>query len=449
MINTQNESSLHFQLKNWYKQTGDELEKEVDGYIIDLVRNDRLIEIQTANFASLKKKLRKLIFSHKITLVYPVAQTKWILQLDAEHQLVSRRRSPRRGRPVDIFYELVSLPQLITHPNFSLEILLCEIEEIRIDDGKGSYRRQGKSIADRKLLQVNEQLRFDNAVQILEMFLSDLPEPISSRSLAKEFKISRSSAQKMAYALRKMGVIRQIGKRGGTYLYSKIKTEFAKHDHYNRLLDRPPAHPLVIGKDNYYHSVVFVPFVEIENEQYLLFQKRSDSIRQPGEVCFPGGGVDRFKDKDIEATAVRETREELGIPRAKIEVGGYMGAIINPLGAFVDVIAGKLHISDISELELNRKEVERVFLVPVHFFQEKEPEEYRLDYKLHSIVHNEEGEELELFPARKLGLPQKYWHTWSGKHRRIFVYKFEENIIWGLTAEIVRAVMNLISLQGV
>ncbi len=448
MINTYNESTLHSQLKTWYSKPGDELEKEVDGHIIDLVRNDRLIEIQTSSFFSIKKKLQKLLPTHKITLVYPLIRTRWILQFNDKNELQYKRKSPRKGKPVDVFAELISIPQLIVHPNFSLELLLCEIEEIRVDDGKGSYRRKGKSIADRRLIAVDEKICLNNPEQVMNLFLADIEEPFSTRSLAKKLKLNRSTAQKIAYSLRKMGVIRQTGKHGSSYLYRKINTDFAEEDHYSKLLDRLPEKPLVIGKDNYHHSVVFVPFVEINGNQYLLFQKRSDNIRQPGEICFPGGGVDEFKDRNIEATALRETREELGVQADKIELGGYVGAIINPLGSFVDVIAGKLLIEDISLLKLNKKEVEKVFLVPIEFFQSNPPVEYRIDYQLHSIVKDENGIEQELFPARKLGLPEKYWRTWTGKHRRIFVYKFEENVIWGLTAEIVRAVINIIDLQG-
>src|SRR5215208_3427729 len=69
-----NEKPLHASLKQWYARPGDRIEVPVDGFVIDIVRDDLLIEIQTRNFASLKSKLTKLARSHPVRLVYPIIQ---------------------------------------------------------------------------------------------------------------------------------------------------------------------------------------------------------------------------------------------------------------------------------------------------------------------------------------------------------------------------------------
>ena len=70
------EHTLHNQLKTWYAQPGDLIEASIEGYIIDLVRNDLLIEIQTGNFSSIKAKIQDLVERHKVRLIHPVAQKK-------------------------------------------------------------------------------------------------------------------------------------------------------------------------------------------------------------------------------------------------------------------------------------------------------------------------------------------------------------------------------------
>ena len=77
-IGTLNEKPLHAALKAWYAQPGDQLEAKVDGYIIDIVRGDLLVEIQTRNFAAIKRKLLALVPHHPVQLVYPIAREKWI-----------------------------------------------------------------------------------------------------------------------------------------------------------------------------------------------------------------------------------------------------------------------------------------------------------------------------------------------------------------------------------
>ena len=75
------EKSLHASVKTWYARPEDRLETSVNGYVIDIVRDDDLlVEIQTRSFAPLKTKLRKLTVTHRVRLVHPIAVEKWILK---------------------------------------------------------------------------------------------------------------------------------------------------------------------------------------------------------------------------------------------------------------------------------------------------------------------------------------------------------------------------------
>ena len=49
------EPSLHSEIKDWYKVSGDELEVKVEDFIVDILRGKLLIEIQTGNFSNVKK----------------------------------------------------------------------------------------------------------------------------------------------------------------------------------------------------------------------------------------------------------------------------------------------------------------------------------------------------------------------------------------------------------
>ncbi len=72
-IGSLNESSLHRDVKAWYAQPGDLLEAQVDGYVIDLVRGDLLVEVQTGSFASIRGKLGDLLTDHPVRLDLSVA----------------------------------------------------------------------------------------------------------------------------------------------------------------------------------------------------------------------------------------------------------------------------------------------------------------------------------------------------------------------------------------
>ena len=127
-----NEKPLHASLKVWYAQPGDTFEVAVDGYVIDTVRHDLLLEIQTSSFASIKSKLQDLLDVHRIRLIYPIAKEKWIVKpTKGNGGEFTRRKSPKRGRVEDLFWEMVSFPQLLANPNFSIEVLLIREEEVR------------------------------------------------------------------------------------------------------------------------------------------------------------------------------------------------------------------------------------------------------------------------------------------------------------------------------
>ncbi|HHX43666.1 MAG TPA: hypothetical protein GX714_06730, partial [Chloroflexi bacterium] len=90
-IGTHRETSLHAALKAWYAEEGDQIEAVVDGYVIDVVRGDLLIEIQTRGFAALTAKLTELLQSHSVRLVHPIARERWIVRLAADGAALGRR----------------------------------------------------------------------------------------------------------------------------------------------------------------------------------------------------------------------------------------------------------------------------------------------------------------------------------------------------------------------
>lgn len=221
-IGSLNEKPLHAALKEWYAQPDDELEVSVDGFIVDIVRRDLLVEIQTRSFAKIKRKLLELTSHHAVLLVYPIAREKWIVRLAPDgHVQLGRRKSPKRGIPEDVFRELVSFPQLLSHPNFSLEVLLIQEEELRRHDPKRSWRRRGWVTHERRLLEVVDQRLFETPADMLSLLPAKLAQTFTTSDLATAIGRPRRLAQSMAYCLREMGMITAVGKRGRTILYAR------------------------------------------------------------------------------------------------------------------------------------------------------------------------------------------------------------------------------------
>jgi len=218
-IGTLSEKSLHASLKLWYSQDGDKIEKKVDGFVIDIVREVRLIEIQTANFFQIRRKLVYLLRDNPVHLVHPIPVEKWIVRQNEKGEVISRRKSPKKGKVVDVFEEMVSIPNVVMHPNLTFEVLLTKQEDIWRNDGKGSRRRKGWSLHDRKLLEVVDNYVLASHSDFQRLIPDSVPRPFTNRDLAKGIGRPIDIARAMTYTLRRTGAISEVGKRGNAILY--------------------------------------------------------------------------------------------------------------------------------------------------------------------------------------------------------------------------------------
>ncbi|HUL61910.1 MAG TPA: hypothetical protein VLT35_02505 [Methanocella sp.] len=223
-IGTLNEKPLHDALKRCYARPGDRFEVPVDGFVVDIVRGDLLIEVQTRNFSAIKRKLERLLIDHPVRLIYPIPRVKWITKrklADGGDGPASRRRSPKHGGFEHVFEELIRLPGLLGHPNFSIELLLIEEEEVRRFDGARGWRRRGWVTDERRLLRVVDGRVFYTPADMRAFIPAALAEPFSVTDLATATDISRTLARKMVYCLRAMGCVAPAGKRANAILYAR------------------------------------------------------------------------------------------------------------------------------------------------------------------------------------------------------------------------------------
>jgi len=188
-----------------------------------VVRPDELVEIQTASFSSAARKLRTLVERHRIRLVHPIAIERWLVRVDADGAIVSRRRSPKRGLPVDVFDELVAFPELIAHPNFTLELVLTREEEVRGPVPEGARYRYPREWwrLDRRLLEVETNVRVERPADLAAL-LTPLPETFTSADIRSATGRSKRICMRATYCLSKAGAAECVGKRGRLQAYRLV-----------------------------------------------------------------------------------------------------------------------------------------------------------------------------------------------------------------------------------
>ena len=220
-IGTLRETGLHAGLKAYYARPGDVTEAKLEGYVIDILRGEAIIEIQTHNFAAIRRKLEKLTATRAVRLVHPVALERWIVRLAADGQkVVSRRKSPRRGSVAQVFTELVAFPELLVNPNFTLEVVLVREEEVRTTD-KTVRRRWGRDwrVSDRRLMEVVDSVTLTGPADCGQFVPRTLAQPFTTHDLARALGVAQALSQKMAYCLRRMGAVEAVGRQGRAYTY--------------------------------------------------------------------------------------------------------------------------------------------------------------------------------------------------------------------------------------
>ena len=216
-IGTRHETSLHRELKFSYAAR---TEAEVDGYVADGISADgEFIEVQTGSFGPLKEKARVFAAQGKLRIIYPVIIAKYIEVFDSKGKRLYRRKSPRRGGPWDLFNALVYAPELPLARGLTIELALVDVSEQRIRDGKGSWRRKGLSIRDRKLLALHEHIRLEKPSDYLRFVPFGKKDRFTSVNLGEKADIRRELAQKTLYVLARLGVIEKTGKQRNTLVY--------------------------------------------------------------------------------------------------------------------------------------------------------------------------------------------------------------------------------------
>lgn len=183
-------------------------------------------------------------------------------------------------------------------------------------------------------------------------------------------------------------------------MLQKGMTRFTPAFLKSRLSLNPPASQPAPGLQP---AGVVAPMFFLKDEPHLLFTQRTLTVRDHrGQISFPGG-VKSPQDPDLLATALRETREEIGLEPEQVEVIGRLKSLATVTGYWINAFVGLIPYP--YEFRLNAREVKRLILLPLEGFCR--PKRWSSgEYAYHNKV-----------------VPVCYW-------------KYRGTVIWGATARL-------------
>jgi hypothetical protein len=198
-------------------------EIKVGNYIVDIMRDGEIIEIQSRHFYKLKNKLSKLLETNRVTVVYPVVRQKWILRIDSESgEIMSRRKSPKTGRICHILTELYGIRDLLDNNDLSFAVVRLDAEECRSKE-RDSGECSPTSWLDTTTFGGTRERGLGRVLQSDSRF-----EALEGSFTAAEFSrvsgIPARHVHKAIKVLSESGVIRCVGKEGRRFLWQKVTT---------------------------------------------------------------------------------------------------------------------------------------------------------------------------------------------------------------------------------
>lgn len=223
-IGTLSEKTVHAVLKHYLVPIEQCHEIKCNGYVADIMHDGEIIEIQTAQFNLLRKKLDVFLPKYDVTIVYPIPAIKWLIWIQEDTgEITKKRKSTRNGRPGLIFPELYKIKQYLDHPNLHLRIILMEVEEYRLLNGWSKDKKKGSTRFDRIPVALHDDIMISTIDDYEYLLPDNLPEIFTSSDFGKASGITLKQGQTALNVLCYLGIIKKIGKSGRWIQYAKTQ----------------------------------------------------------------------------------------------------------------------------------------------------------------------------------------------------------------------------------
>lgn len=221
-IGTLSEKSIHAIMKYYYAPNPAYHEQKVGSYVADILMDGEIMEIQTRAFNNLRHKLDAFLPEHEVTIIHPIAHTKWLSWIDTDTGEVSKpHKSPKTGTIYKMIPELYKIKMYLRDEHLHFMFPLIDVQETRLLNGwskdkkRGSYRNDGIPVG------IYDEIHINTRRDYLLLLPDTLPDEFTVRDLQTCAHIPQSHASTLLGILFYIEVVDRIGKNGNAFIYRK------------------------------------------------------------------------------------------------------------------------------------------------------------------------------------------------------------------------------------
>ena len=207
-IGTLGEKSLHLTLKYYFAPDTDSHEQTVGGFIADAVTEDGIYEIQTRGLSRLKPKLDAFLPCCPVTVVHPVVTEKYLCSVDANGELIGRRRSPKHESPYTAMREIYTLRDYIGRAGFRICLCMVSLDEYVKKD------RAKRTKLDRVPTALHEIIMLESPADYAAMLPETVAEPFTVADIAAAVHAPEMQTRLFVNLLARLGILEECGRTG-------------------------------------------------------------------------------------------------------------------------------------------------------------------------------------------------------------------------------------------
>lgn len=221
-IGIQKEHTLHRVIKYLIDPSGINHEVKIAGKIADIYMNGTIYEVQTKAFNNLRDKLNVFLDKYEVVICYPLICTKTINRINCEGEIVSIRKSPKKGKEIDALVELYKIKQFLKDKNLKILIMLIDADEYQQVVNRSYNNHHGRLRVNQIPTRLIETIQL-NSEEDYKKLLPKLPESFTSSDLCKALKVSKRNISYIIQVLKYVNAIEVIKKDGKKHIYHLVK----------------------------------------------------------------------------------------------------------------------------------------------------------------------------------------------------------------------------------